>query len=245
MLKKIFILIGAFLLISNIDAEVVNDFNVMASKTKFYKTIVYNNEVMLNNINNSNSITTEISEDEYNNANDFYEKNNFVETNYKKLTSSIIKSGKNYSFKAELIWKNIPKIRSYDIIGIGFGNSIRIDSDSIVFNQNYCFNNGSCYNNTSNYSKIFSNGAGTSFLIPTGDIKSLKQTFYFDVVKNTSSVINLLKASADYSHATTAISLTNSKKYTVNLNGIKLNDTIKSYYDEINAATTTLNNISW
>ena len=244
MFKKILILIGTFLLISNVDAEVVNDFNVIASNTKFYKTIIYNNEVMLNNINNSNSITTEISEDEYNNANDFFEKNNFVETNYKKLTSSIIKNGKKYRFKAELTWKNIPKIRSNDIIGIGYENIVKI-SGRTYFVQSYCLNNGKCYNSSVNSSQNFSNGVGTSFLIPTGDIKSLKQIFYFDVVKNTSSVINLLKVSADYSHATTAISLTNSKKFTVNLNGIKLNNSIKSYYDEINAATTTLNNISW
>ncbi|MBQ7789713.1 MAG: hypothetical protein IJ399_00465 [Bacilli bacterium] len=200
--------------------------------TKYYKTVTYNNFI---STFYNNSITTEITEEEYNNADTSQSKSATVETTYKKLTSSIAANGSNYRYKAELIWKIIPSVRSYDIIGIGFYQNVKVKNNNLYFNQEYCLSSGSCYNSSINYPQIFSNGAGTSFALPSGSLSSLKETLYFDVEKNTSATITSQLAASDYSHATSTISLANSKKYSVNANGISLNG-VSSYYDNINAA---------
>ena len=143
------------------------------------------------------------------------------------MTTSITKNGNYYRFKNVLHWKSIPSTRSYDIIGIGHYQSVAIYGTT-HFNQEYCFNSGACYNSTTNYPQIFSSGAGTSFQLPSGSLSSLDQTFYFDVQKNTSATITTLKAVGDYSHATSSISLENSKKYTINISGISLDNSLYS-----------------
>ena len=218
--------------------------------TKYYKTTIILNEkntIDINNFSNTEnnivkSYTKEISYDEYENANDiniitpFDYSNGKIETNYKKMTSSITKNGSNYRYKVVLEWQTMPSIRSYDIIGIGFKSSVKPKS-SLVFSQYYCLSNGNCNTSTSHTSYLGTNGIGASFALPIGKLTALKQTIYADMIKsNNSSTIISQSANGDYSHAIKNISYDNSKKYTVSNLGIELKSAVTNYYDEINTA---------
>ena len=212
--------------------------NIVYEDTKYYKTINYR---LLSN-EKEFSYTTIVSKEEFDNA-DLMENSKStlsnsatVETTYKKMTTTIVQNGSYYKYKNVLMWKNIPSTRSYDIIGIGFYPSVKVKG-STHFEQYYCYTSGSCTTTTTNYPQVFSTGAGTSFLLPNGNLSSLKQTFYFNVEKNTSATIIRQVAAGDYSHATSSISLSNSKKYSINSNGILLNGSVVNYYDEISQAT--------
>lgn len=218
------------------------------STTKYYKTttIVSTNSSSYVLSEGNNSYTEEITKDEYNNFDpnslvvplDY--SNGYIETNYKKMTSSIVKNGSTYRYKVILEWKTMPSTRSYDIIGIGFPASVKPES-SLVFSQNYCFTNGNCYTGVSYTPYIGVNGVGASFALPVGTLSSLKQTLYVDMIKaNSSSTILRQYAYGDYSHATKSISYNNSRNYVVSSGGIILDSSIDSYYDSINTANATL-----
>ncbi len=214
---------------------------VLAETTKYYKTITFlgtTNTYSLNN--NSISTTTEITEEEYNNSNVLLRTNSSttIETTYKKMTATITANGNYYRYKNRLVWKNIPKVRSYDIIGIGFQTSVKVKGDT-HFSQTYCVVSNGCTTTTTNYPKIFTNGAGTSFKIPTGDLYQLDQTFYFDVEKNTQYTIINQTINGDYAHATSSISLANSKKYVMDLDKLELENSIVDKYDTISSAEAT------
>lgn len=227
-----------------------SEYELVSESTKYYKTVTYyRNDISLSNIMlNANYIpyseTIEITEDEYLNADEdnyiIYANPVSVETTYKKMTSSILSNGSYYRYKNVLVWKNMPATRSYDIIAIGFFQSVKLHGSS-YFLQEYCYTSGTCSSTTSNSPQVFSSGAGTTFKLPTGTLSSLSQTFYFDVEKNTTSTIASQYAYSDYAHATSTISLANAKKYTVSQSlGIVLDSSVESYYDTISTA-----NASW
>ncbi len=240
-MKKVFISIFLMysIIIPTVNASeekaIIDNSTIIATNTKYYKTITNNNPVFSFN-NDNNTVTFEISKDEYDNYEESNTKDGYVETNYKKLTSTISSSGNYYKYSATLTWKNMPSVRKYDIIGIGFYSSVKVRNNNIHFSQSYCLSSGSCYTSYTNYPQIFSGGAGTTFLLPSGSLTSLSSNLYFEVEKNTTATITSQLAAADYSHATKSISLTNAKKYTVSGNsGIILNG-VSSYYDAINPA---------
>lgn len=135
----------------------------------------------------------------------------------------------------------MPKTRSYDIIGIYYNNDVSIKNDFVYFLQEYCNKNNVCSSNNNHYLRKFSNSCGASFKLPDSDLKSLKQTLYFDVIKNSSKIINSQKIISDYAHAIKNINMNNSKKYSINNNGLIIDDAISFYYDDINGAITILN----
>ena len=219
-----------------------DDFVLVSEETKYYKTIT-----PIFSSSDSQSVTYEITKEEYDTANVEQRSNpTTYETTYKSMTSSILANGSYYRYKNVLNWKNIPATRSYDIIGIGFYQTVKVHNNTTHFSQYYCYSSGAgCFTTTTNYPQIFVGGAGTSFKLPTGNLSTLQETFYFDVEKNTTGTITTQKAYADYSHATTSVSLTDSKKYSVDgSGGIYLNSSISSYYDAMSTAIATWNG-SW
>ncbi len=243
----IFSVLALFFLLSyNVNA-LENEFYTVSEETIYLKTITYYNSGDICAVDNYSIVTSntyEISEEEYNNSSFnqhvINDSSRIIETTYKKMTTSILTNGNYFRYKNVLIWKNMPTIRSFDIIAIGFLPSVKLHSNPI-FLQEYCISGNGCKSNTSNTLQIFSSGVGTSFKLPTGDLYSLKQTFYFDVEKNTSSTIISQNAYGDYAHATKIISETNAKKYSiVQSNGIVLSPSISDYYDKISVA-----NASW
>lgn len=239
-MKKIslFLLFFSFVLPIMINAKTDDD---LLEVTKYYKTMFYSSSFsILSNSDNSMIYTLEITEEEYNNGEFVFEKNasSIIETTYKKMTTSISANGSYYRYKNTLNWKNNPKIRSYDTIGIGFYSSVK--PISLYFSQKYCYSLNDCYNNTNFTGQIFSSGASATFKLPVGDFISLSQTFYFDVEKKADVSILKQVAIGDYAHATKNVAKNSSTNFFIDTNGINLNSDIIDYYDEINYAK-----VSW
>lgn len=234
-MKKIAFVFFAFVMMIPILVNAQEDEEVVAETTKYYKTITFNNSVCAVSGMCNDSITVEVSKEEYDNFVEPETRDTTVETTYKRLNSSITQVSGRFKYKALLTWKNMPSKRSYDIIGIGFYQSVRIENNDTFFHQDYCISGGSCQTTYLNYPQKFAGGAGTSFLLPSGTLTSLSEEFYFYVEKNTTATIIEQLAASDYAHATKTISLANSKKYTVGPTGITHNGN-SSYYDAMNSA---------
>jgi len=253
-MKKIVLLLSVCVLslsytkiVNASEIDINENFSLVSQTEKYYKTISVNKQVDFQNIlysyNGETSKTYEITKEEYENANvDIMPNSATIETTYKKMTSSIYQNGNLFKYEAVLNWKNFPKKRSYDIIGIGFYNDVK-PLTSPSYYTDYCLTNGICKRISSHSSKVFTTGVGTTFQLPTGDLSSLSTNFSIIVTKNTSNVITEQIAAADYSHATSNISQSNAKNFSVNASGITLNG-IASYYDTIQTATTWWNG-SW
>lgn len=244
MKKIVFIFILTILLLPS-SSFAMNE-NEEFSTTKYYKTITYpENSNLLNSTGNKdNSYTVEITKEEFENYNPnnliipYDVINGYVETDYKKMTTSIVKNGNNFRYKVVLNWKTMPKTRSFDIIGIGFQSNVKYKQQSINFVQKYCYSSGQCKNDYNYSAYLGKNGVGAKFELPKGTLKTLNQTLYFDVVKtNSSNTITSQYAYGDYSHATKTISQPNSEKYSVDFGGINLDSSIVNYYDAIDSAT--------
>lgn len=142
-------------------------------------------------------------------------------TTYKRIR--IIKNGSLITL--QLTWLKLPTTRSYDVMGIRFD---RVSlSGTPTFLQTY-MQDGTYKRNSTNYIQYFSNGFGTSFALPSGNISNLSQSIDF-------SYSGSGKIYGTYQHAQKSISLANSKKYTISNIGygkvIEFNSSIKNYYD--------------
>ena len=229
----IVILIGPSFVKANND----NIYKVVSFAEKYYKTVYYSsNDYSTMSINPGLYFKTEeISKEEYDH--NVMVNAASIETTYKKLTTYILKSGDYYRYKVVLSWKNFPKIRSYDIIGIGFYPSVKIKGTTLFFTQEYCKKSEGCKTSTTHNPQKFSSGAGTSFKLPEGDLTSLTQTFYFNVDKNTDATIVKQSAAGDYAHAIKTVSISQAKNYTVNSLGISVVGTNANNFDGIDSAT--------
>ena len=174
--------------------EYVNEFEEVAKEEKYYKVTYYEDGIQQYSIasNNRSYVTIEVSKDEYDNSviNDDVNLNSsaYVETTYRKLTTSILSNGEIYRYKVVSEWKSLPSVRSYDIIAIGHYASVKIKGD-LYFYQEYDTSDGTHKVVKTHTPQYFSYGAGATFKLPTGNVSSLTQTMYYDVEKNTTSTI--------------------------------------------------------
>lgn len=130
----------------------------------------------------------------------------FVETEYKKITTTIIKIQDMYRYKITVEWKKMPYIRSYDIIAIGKASNL-ITNGTIFFVQNYCYKSGNCSSNYEYIPKYSNSGNGASFqLVKEKNLTDIIITFFYDIKKSSSDTITKLDAYGDYKHATKTIS---------------------------------------
>lgn len=259
MKNKIFKVIIFLISLSPVTAFAANNDSaqdkIISVTEKYYKTItnIVGGNKFVNSANvysNYNVITSteEITEEEYNaynasstNITDSISTmsgsiDSVSETTYKKMTTTISKNGSYYRYKVVLNWKNMPKVRSYDVIAIGHYASVEINS-SLTFTQKYCTSINSCKTSTSFTSKISDTGSGAVFKLPTGDFVSLSQTLYFDVKKALDTTVIRQEAVGDYAHAIKSISKENASKFSINLNGISFNSTsISNSFDTINSS---------
>lgn len=234
-MKKVCLLLAMLIIPFNVKAEEVNE-TIVVYDVKYYKSVL-TNHLPFNSLYSQNYMTYEISENEYNLADQKVNLMNLTITEYKKMETSISSSGKQYKYNVKLTWKKMPKVRSYDIIGIGFLPSVTIDGN-VSFSQTYCKSSNSCTTNTTSTIKTSNTGATAVFKLPTDTTyTSMYQTLSFKVKKNTSSTIIRQVAAGDYSHATSSITNSNASKHSINsLDGIVLSQSITNYYDEINPA---------
>ena len=213
---------------------------LVSSETKYYKTI-YESDSDVSVLSNVVDKTIEISEQEYNDVYDDVKvmESNSNQTSYKKITISIYKSGNDFKYEVNLEWKKIPKVRSNDIIAIGFDNKNIKANGNYSFIQNFCTSDG-CKSNNSYSLRTFSTGSSATFSLPTSSLTYLNQIFSFTVVKKITEKIISQTISGDYSHATSKINSNNALKHSVDVDsGIKLYNSISSYYDSIPVTKTT------
>ncbi|MBR6949708.1 MAG: hypothetical protein IKH54_05960 [Bacilli bacterium] len=218
----------------------------LAETTKYFKTVTNLEEARLqiNSMGENErqaSYSVEISEEEYNNAPTEPERGNpaSVETTYKKLTTTITAVSSYYQYKTVLFWKTIPSVRSHDIIGIGMPSNVQVYGTP-DFQQYYCYSGGNCYTSSAYVPKTGTYGAGATYKLAEGTLTTLKATFYFDIIKNTSSTLTGLSAAGDYAHATTTVSSDTAQNYSVVGGGLSLNSSISGYYDSIQSAIATM-----
>ena len=206
-----------------------------ASTTKYYvETVRYDSTGRVVHSN-----TSEVTEEEYNDDMILNMRSTATtETTYKKMVTTIAQAGTKYRYKVTLTWKQLPKVRSYDIIGIGIEPALVAVSSSVVFNQTYCISNSCTNTNSYNYASYDVAGAGVSFkLASNSGITGLRSYFYFDVSKeNPNQTLTLQYADGDYSHATSTVTANQAVGYYINQTGIVLNSSISSYYDAISSA---------
>ncbi len=214
---------------------------VVSNTVKYLKTDFYlsdNNEVV--------SETIELTKENYDNTKYFSINNTrginngYIETSYKKMTTTIASTNAGYRYKVSLEWKTIPKHRGYDVIGIGISNNVYISS-SFTFKQSYCYSNGNCSNSSESVPRETNYGGAALFALPSSNtISSLSSYLYFNISKrNSSNTITNLNAYGDYSHNTKNISLNNANTYDISSNGINISSQFLNYYDEIGVAKAT------
>ncbi len=214
------------------------DATLLASTTKYYKTV---------SPSYGNSYTVEVSEEEYNSHANNHEPElrTTVETAYKTMVSTISQNGNKYRFHVSVLWKSMPSTRSYDIIGIGFGNDNIYINSSVYFNYVYAGSSGSYTTSTLYYNKkSLSTGGSAAYKVPDGDLSALSANLYYDVSKNTSTTLTSLQSCGDYSHAITNIDVSNIANYSIGIAGIALSTGLYGNYDEIPCAFSSVN-ISW
>ena len=204
------------------------DATLISQNEKYYKTVYTNLD--------GESTAVEITEAEYENKS-LINPRGTVETEYKKMVSTLSQNGTKYRYKVSLLWKTMPSKRSYDIIGIGFDDPVYINS-SVYFNYYHCDSNGNCTTSSTYYDKKkTSTGGSAVYKLPSSAV-SLSSTLYYDVSKNTSNTITRLDMYADYAHATSTVSGSTASNHLITSNGIELNSNI-SYYDAISCAVST------
>ena len=201
------------------------DATLVAQNEKYYKTI-YTNLA-------GESTSVEVTETEYNNQSTMGSRGT-VETAYKKMVSTLSQNGSKFRYKVSVSWKNMPSVRSYDIIGVGFDDPVYISSP-VYFNYYSCDSSGNCSTSTQYYDKKKTSTGGSAVYKFPSSVVSMSSNLYYDVSKNTSSTITRLDMYGDYAHATTSISGSNAMNHLITHNGIELSSNI-SYYDAIPCA---------
>ena len=217
------------------DANKNIDSSLEAVANKYYvETIQYDSTGRV-----VHDTTTEVTEQEYNDGGVMLlDASAYIETAYKKLSTTISQAGSLYRYKVTLTWKKMPKVRSYDIIGIGIEPSLVTIVNGLVFNQTHCISNSCTNSNTYNSNSFTLTGAGVSFKLPTStSITGLRSYLYFDVIKQDNvETLTAMFADGDYAHATRSVTSGEGSRFYVNQVGISLFDSIVDYYDTIPAA---------
>ena len=218
-----------------------DEFEVVGETTKYYKTVTILNDSEIMSIVSPEitSFTTEITKEEYDSVDlqELYQLNDSttIQTEYKLLKTTMTKDSTRYQYRVDLTWKNIPKVRSFDIIAIGHYSTVEPISGPII-NQSFCEGNGECYEGTGASVVTGTNGIAAIFSLPSGTLTSLSQSMYFNVKKSGSGTVKSQTAAGDYAHATKTITRDNAKKLRVEVVGIIHDSSVESYYDTIGAA---------
>ncbi len=126
----------------------------------------------------------------------------FYETAYKRLTLSSNCSGSYCSLSTYLTWKQNPKVRSYDVIGVRILGCQFYDTTAGVSLKS----GGKIYGSQAKITA--SNGIGNVVKLTSGDVSYAQQVVH---VKNGSGTVF-----ASYQHAVKSISLDKAKNFTFN-----------------------------
>ena len=163
------------------------------------------------------------------------------QTASKRLSMLVSKDSNNYlSIFVSNIWLTEPKVKSADIIAVRFNGSASLYN--FWGEQHYTNSSGKqlvSYNNTVTNSQVFSNGLGISMnLVDAGS----NFKCYLAWNGYSSGTLNIY---ASYQHATSNVTVADSKKYTLSSSGlgnvIKFNSSsISNKYDGMQGVSYTL-----
>ena len=205
-----------------------------------------------------NQIQT-MDEEEFNNNKDLLG-HGYTETNYKKMTTTIIAVNGRYRYKNDLVWKTLPSARSYDILSIGIDPGIVSGISSTKYYRTTYegkYNNtgaGFCNISTNGIWNLGSNGYLVTFELPsnTSDttITSISSYMYFEVQKIPTYTIQTLNAYGNYKHAQKKVDSSVSFGVSVGSGGgisfdVSVSSSTVTSYDSMDTAQATLSNISW
>jgi len=236
MKHKLFFLFLLLLIITSVKAEEcihINNNGVEMECEKYNMLKEYYSEKLLESFyqseydaiknNDINNIETNTYEEP------ILTRGSYFASNFK--TIQIIKNGTFIT--ASLTWTQNPSTRSHDVFAIRLlGPSI---FESPIFRQIYMVGNVITTSTTA-YKKTFSNGVGYSFKLPN-NYNGLESHITFSVLESG-------KIYSSYQHATSSISLNNSKKYTLSYAGygntILFDDSVKYYYDNMTGVDLTV-----
>lgn len=225
---------------------------VVASLTKYYKTeTVISSLDQISSISNNFTVTYEITKEEYEASSDnssSINKSTTVSTEYKTMTTSIVKINNRYRYRNVVIWKKLPFWKTRDIIAIGIeSNKVHGVSSTKRLNAYYTYGD-SCdwQTTTSGVWKLSSDGYGVSFSYPSRSSSDDAQFYvemYFEVDKTNSDTITVLNAYGNYRHGKgtdSSIKCGFSVSYVIGLSV-----SYDSKYDSMSTAQVTLSGISW
>lgn len=204
---------------------------MLASVTSKYYKSIYTDL-------NGNPQTVELTKSEYENESS-NQMRGYVETEYKRMDAFITKIDNTYfRYKVTTAWKNMPSVRSYDIIGLAFTNTDVYIPGNVRFQFNYCVSSGDCYADGSYYDKQKNyNGGSAVYKFPT-DAVSMTAMLYYDVSKNTTETITSQLIHGDYAHAIANVHSGIYTEHVMTRGGISLSTNAAQYYDAIPCADT-------
>lgn len=163
---------------------------------------------------------------------------NTVTTQFITESSSISANGNKYRYKNTVVWLSPPQNKSFDVIGIGFINSVYIDS-MIFYKHTYADANGDWHNSTLYYGMTNnSTGAGVVYKLPD-PFYGLSATIYFDVSKNTTDTLQYIDMCGDYAHSLQTVTQYQAVDHVLNSYGIQFDVSVIDYFDEIPCAYST------
>ncbi len=188
------------------------------------------------------SYTEEVSEYEYLHQGDAQPLGT-VTTEYKQVVTTISANGSKYRYHVSEHWKKIPSNKSYDVIGIGMYNDVKIDS-SVYFSYTYGSSSGGYTTSYLYYDrKSTSTGGSVVYKLPSSFV-SLSSGLYFDVAKNTSGTITGLTMCGDYAHSTTTVTSTQAANHVIHIGGIDFDSSVINKFDSMPCAVANAN-VTW
>jgi hypothetical protein len=201
---------------------------LLAREDKYFKTVYPTY---------GNAYTVEVTEEEYNNSdNNKLSLRGEQTTPYKHIVTTISANSNKYRYKISVTWRQIPSVKKYDIIGIGYEDLVHIYNSVIYFGYFYS-TSGSDYSSTMCFDqKVTDYGATTVYKIPEGiTLTGLASTLYYDVVKDAGvGTLTSLWMCGDYAHATsTSVTSSLAAQHSISYGGIGLGSNNISLYDAI------------
>ena len=153
-------------------------------------------------------------------------------TLYIQEISTISQNGAKYRYKDSVNWFSAPSEHYYDIMGIGFINSVKIDS-SVYFNYTYETPTTGYTTSTLYYDKKSTASGGTAVYKIPNNIVMLSSNIYFDVIKNTTDTLTYLEFCGDYAHALSSVTASQAANHAIGPLGIDHDVSVYNYYNHI------------
>ena len=183
------------------------------------------------------TITTEVSKEEATNAakNNIATKGTYYTTSYKNIEiSTTYVSNNKYYVHLVNDWLITPKVKSYDVI------AMRVDDATI---ENGTQDGTQTYGSSGNYNLISYSYNGTNMVLSSNgfgismNLVDAATGFTCEIEAMVQSTSQWATVYGSYQHATTSLTLAQSKSYTISHNGygkvINFATAVQNYYDNM------------